>query len=564
MADGSWMKSRYRQMHMTEAEGDKVNFIMRLFTELQIVRSPFNQQWDETAQLISPGYAGTFQYGQSPLAGEKRTDRQLDTTGMIALSRFSAICDSLLTPRNGRWHMLTTSDPYLNKQRRVKLWLEEATRLLFQYRYRPTANFSAQNQLGYKALGAFGTTGLYVDDLAGRKGLRYKDMPPGEMYYWENHQGIIEGFIRHFKFKAHQAIQVPEWKGRLPDCIYTALEKGSQQEFQFLHYVAKRGDFDPDRIDIKGMEFESVYISLEGKCFLAEGGYRTFPVATGRYEQYPNEVYGRAPAMLVLPSLKSLNVMKRLFLKQGHRAADPVILLADDGLADFNMRPGAKNFGGVNSDGKPLAQILPTGQIQVTEEMMDKEAAPVNDVFLVSLFQILAEQPRMTATEVIERTNEKGILLAPTVGRQHDERHGPLIERELDLLVRQRVLPPMPPEMAEAGGEYEVEYTSPLAKAAKAQETAGFFRVVEGVRELVNVTQDPSLLDRFDFDTAIPAIADNQGVPESFLASDEMVADKRERRAEQQRRQEQIQAAPAAAALKKADVAAAEAGVPMQ
>ena len=35
----------------------------------------------------------------------------------------------------------------------------------------------------------------------------------------------------------------------------------------------------------------------------------------------------------------------------------------------------------------------------------------INDAFLVTLFQILTETPEMTATEVIERTREKGALL---------------------------------------------------------------------------------------------------------------------------------------------------------
>jgi hypothetical protein len=30
----------------------------------------------------------------------------VDATGMMALSRFAAICDSLLTPRNMIWHQL--------------------------------------------------------------------------------------------------------------------------------------------------------------------------------------------------------------------------------------------------------------------------------------------------------------------------------------------------------------------------------------------------------------------------------------------------------------------------
>jgi hypothetical protein len=72
--------------------------------------------------------------------------------------------------------------------------------------------------------------------------------------------------------------------------------------------------------------------------------------------------------MLVLPALKTLNAQKTVFLKQGHRAADPVLLLADDGIVGMDMRPGAQNKGGVNSDGKPLVHTLPTGDIKISSK----------------------------------------------------------------------------------------------------------------------------------------------------------------------------------------------------
>jgi hypothetical protein len=60
---------------------------------------------------------------------------------------------------------------------------------------------------------------------------------------------------------------------------------------------------------------------------MQEGGYRSFPISASRYEQAPGEVYGRSPAMMVLPALKTLNAEKRMFLKAGPprrrpRAAD--------------------------------------------------------------------------------------------------------------------------------------------------------------------------------------------------------------------------------------------------
>lgn len=530
------------------------------FAQLQTWRSTFEAHWEEAAELIMPTARNTFTYGSSNFPGEKKTERQVDATGMMANSRFGAILDSLLTPRNMKWHMLGADADYLAKDRATRLWFEAVTNLLFKIRYAPIANFSSQNQQNYQSLGAFGNGTMFVDQAVGPDGtklraLRYKALPIGEIYLKENHQGLIDGFIRVFRLTARQALQ--KWGTKCPEGIQQAAEKFSQTPIMFMHRVCPRIDYDPQRIDARGKLFASYYVCIDHKCLMDEGGYNTFPLAASRYDQAPGEVYGRGPAMLVLPALKTLNAEKRTFLKQGHRAADPVLLTADDGLIDgVNLRPGAMNKGGMSADGKRLVDILPTGNIQVTLEMMNEERSLINDAFLVTLFQILTESPQMTATEVIERTNEKGILLAPTVGRQQSEYLGPLIDRELDLLAEMGLLPPMPPALREARGEYQVVYTSPLSRAQRAQEVAGGFRTLEQVLTIVNATQDPAPLDRFDFDAMIPDVARIQAVPEAWMASDEQVAAKRDQRAKQLEQQQQIQAAPAAAALVKAQAVA--------
>lgn len=549
------LEAASKAYRMTSREEEIVRDSLHEFSQLQLFRNTTAQQWEEVAELILPTSRNTFMYGNYNWPGLKKTDRQVDASGMMALSRFSAICDSLLTPRNMQWHGLAASNPDVQKDRSVRLWFEQATRILFQQRYAPIANFAAQNQNNYTSLGAFGTAGMFVDqavDEAGNKlrALRYKAIPLGELFLRENHQGLICGFIRWFRLTAEQAYNV--WKDKCPESILKAREQHSQVPFNFLHRVCPQTDYDPGRIDARGKPFASYYISLEGQSLLDEGGYRSFPLAASRYDQTPGETYGRSPAMMVLPALKTLNAQKRTFLKQAHRAADPVLLTADDGLVDISLRPGALNKGGMSADGKPLIGVLPSGQIQIAKEMMDEERNLINDAFLVTLFQILTETPQMSATEVIERTNEKGILLAPTVGRQQSEYLGPMIDRELDLLVDLRMLPPMPPLLQEAKGEYNVAYTSPLAKAQRAQEASGFMRTVESTLEIVNATQDTSFFDVFDFDTALPQIADIQGVPVSWMASPQMVAAKRQSRAQNQQQQAAIQAAPAAAALAKA------------
>ena len=550
-------------------EEEIVEMVLREFAQMQLWRNTTGSQWEEIAELIDPPSRNTFFYPNWNWPGQKKTQQQIDASGMMALHRFGAILDSLLTPRNSQWHGLEANNDYVMKDRATRMWFYKTTKTLFKYRYAPLANFSAQNQGQYRSLGAYGTGGMFIDELDpyspfGGKGIRYKSIPVGELFIRENHQGIIDGFIRWFRLNARQAYDKWDRYGTFPEQLRSSLEQGNMMPFNFLHYVGPNTDYDPTRLDIKGKPWASFYVSIEGRCSLQEGGYRKFPLAASRYEQTPGEIYGRGPASHVLPALKTLNAEKSVFLKQGHRAADPVLLTTDDGVVDFSLRPGALNKGGMNAKGQPLVGILPTGNVQVNEKMMDMENVLIQDMFLVKLFQILTESPQMTATEVIERTNEKGILLAPTVGRQSSEYLGPTIDREIDILSYLGLLDPMPPRLKEAEGEYNVVYTSPLARAAKAQEAAGFYRTVEVVKELVNITQDPSLLDPFDFDVAVPAIAEINAVPEPWMATPDKMAAKRKARAQAQAKDQAIKALPNQAAMVKAQAIAAKAGQPVQ
>lgn len=545
---------------VSQRDADLLQRYLAEFAEMRTTRTNFESHWEEVSELIDPVQRNTFTYGSVTMQGEKKTEKQVDATGMLALERFSAILDSLLTPRNMRWHGLQADLDYLMKDRKTKEWMLNTTNQLFKYRYAPIANFSAQNQAIYSSLGAYGNGMMFIDQFDGpipTRGMRYKGLALGTTYIRENHQGLVDSFARVLRLTARQAYQ--KWK-TIPATLNAALEKGSEHRFDFVHFVCPRtDDYDPERLDARGKPFHSCYFSTEGKCIMQEGGYQTFPLAATRYKQAAEETYGRGPAMFVLPALKTLNAEKRDFLKAGHRAADPVLLLADDGLMNFNLRPGAMNPGGWSMDGKPLVGTLPTGNIQISEEMMNEEKALINDAFLVTLFQILTETPTMTATEVIERTNEKGILLAPTVGRQSSEYLGPMIDREIDLLAQQGLLLPMPGLLREAMGSYEVVHTSPIAKAARARQSAGFIRTLEITTNVVNITGDPAPLDNFNFDEAIPEIADQQDVPVNWMSTDDQIAAKRENRAKAQQAQQQIQAMPAQAAMMKAQAVAQKA-----
>jgi hypothetical protein len=212
------------------------------------------------------------------------------------------------------------------------------------------------------------------------------------------------------------------------------------------------------------------------------------------------------------------------------------MLIHDDNvISRLRLVPNGLNVGGVDSQGRQMIQPLQTNaRLDYGLQMLEAEQRTINDTFLVSLFQILVQTPEMTATEVLERAKEKGWLLAPTMGRQQAELLGPIIERELDLLAANGVLPEMPPELIEARGDYAIEYDSPLNRAQRAEEAAGFFRTIEGLTPLAQLSPEFSkvLAEKFDADAVIDMLVDVNGVPQRLLLSED------KRRAKEQEEQD--------------------------
>jgi hypothetical protein len=123
-----------------------------------------------------------------------------------------------------------------------------------------------------------------------------------------------------------------------------------------------------------------------------------------------------------------------------------------------------------------------------------------------------------TATEVMTRSQEQARLLAPLTGREETESLAMLIEREINLLFQAGELPDMPPELEEVGGDFKIEYTSPIANSQKADEALGASQTVAAAFEAANY--HPDALDLIDLDEYVRIIGDANSTP-SFLFRNE-------------------------------------------
>ena len=535
---------------------------MQLFSTARTRRVNFEVQWEESAALCWPEYRNSFAFGHTRAPGQKYTEFQVDSTGSIASHRFMAIADAFLTPHNQPWKMIRANDPYVMKQKGVRDYFDAVSATLWYETYRAESNFIAQNQQNFQILGVFGNPCMYVDELEtkpGRSqpGLRYVSCGPGEIYKLKNYQGRTDGVIRHFRWTARQAYQ--KWGDKIPQLYKAALEKNDNYTlWDFLQFVIPASDYDPMKIfSPQGKAYASVYVSVAGYCILERGGYRTMPFACDEYMLAPEEEYGRGPAQMCLPDLKTMNSEAAMYLRVGHRNADPAYLIADDGIVDLKTDPRAFNFGGMSPDGARLVAPLEVGKLEDLEMMLARSDKKVQDAFLTSFFPLLQAQAEASGgqkpfRQVIEEAAQRGLFLGPTLGRMFGGYLPTMVDREIDILSNQRKFPKMPDALKEAKGEYQLKYTGPLARDLEGVEDAGFMGMVEMLGSFAQQTGDTSHFDRLDFDTAIPEMAEHKYVPNRWVADDKAVAAKRKQRADAQERENQVKELPGRAAIIKA------------
>ena len=283
------------------------------------------------------------------------------------------------------------------------------------------------------------------------------------------------------------------------------------------------------------MPFESVYYEEGSLDELSVSGFKEFPFVVPRYLKASHEIYGRSPAMTALPDVKMLNEMAKTTIKAAQKQVDPPLLVPDDGfILPVRTVPGGLNFyrSGTRDRIEPL-NIGANNPLGLNMENQRRDA--IRNTFYVN--QLMLQQgPQMTATEVVQRNEEKMRLLGPVLGRLQSELLKPLIDRSFAILFRKNMFAQAPESLS--GKDIEIEYVSPLAKAQKSTELQSIMRGIEIMGSLANVAP---VFDYIDFDKLVRHLVDIVGVPKKVLKTSDQVNAERQAKQEQQEQMQQMQ-----------------------
>lgn len=496
------------------------------------------RHWEIHWQEVSDHSLGRRDFTTIREPGRQRAVRLYDTTSRDANTLLAAALHALLTNTATNWFDMRFENPDLNEDDEALRWLAVVKDRMSQMFTREESAFSTNMHEFYSDLVGFCTAALYIDSDEGF-GPKFSARPLGEIYIDEDASGHIVIVQRKFKLKNWQAVD--QWGDKAKRASERSKERGGgEEEMEYLHVVRRRGKPIPGNIDASGMAWESIYISLQDKTAVDEGGYHENPYIVARWSKDSGELYGRGPGIDSLADQKMLNSIWRTYIRNAEKQADPPLMMEDEGVlpgSQVRIVPTAViHVRNDNPNGPPLQYLEHRGRFEVSNDVIASRTQRIEKAHHSEIIQAF-QDPRMTATQVLELARLSQRLLSPVLSRMQIEALGPMLTRVYGIGSRRRGFFPEAPAHIQ-GQDIAIEYVSPIARAQQQSEVQA---IVDSISAAAGIAQmSPGVIDNIDMDEAIRQIFAGNGAPIEVLRRKREVEQIRDERSRQQEAQEQL------------------------
>jgi hypothetical protein len=510
-------------------DSSKAKEVIKKYARLKSERNNWDSYWETLAQYIIPQKDDVYGY---PTVGEDKHNRLYDGTSIHANELLASALHSMLTNPSSIWFDFATGDKDIDGNKEARQWMQDAVKRMI--RVMNNSNFQTEIHEVYLDLGGIGTAPMRIEEDE-ETVVRFFARPIYEHYIEENNKGIVDTVYREYEFSLRQLVQEFGEDSLIDFDLRQSYQKDDTRKVTIVHGV------EPIYGDKNG-RFASYHVLKDKAYLLREGKFNSNPYAVPRWTKISGEKYGRCPGMKALPDIKMLNKMMQTMIRAAQKAADPPMMVPDNGfLLPLKMTPGGTNIYRAGSKDK-IEYLQSAARMEINHEMVEQARMRIRQAFFIDQLQ-LQDGPQMTATEVMQRTEEKLRTMGPILGRLNTELLRPIVDRVFDIMLRRGLFAPMPEALK--GKNLDIVYVSQISKAQRASEADTLTRVIQSVAPVAQMA--PQMFDNLNSDMVLRYHAHIFGLAEDMLNDPEEVSKVREARAQQeqamvQAQQENVQA----------------------
>jgi hypothetical protein len=519
-------------------------YVDRRLVSMRSDRWSYWQHWRQLSDFVLPRRGRYLQTPNQATRGDQVGTRIINETPTLAARTLAAGLMAGLTSPARPWFRLSIRDMDVSDNTPVRLWLDEVTKRLLTVLSQSNA-YNALHVI-YEELGVFGTGCVLIEEDF-EDVIRCQTLTAGEYYLGSSGRNQIDTLYREYVLTVAQIVDRFGLEACSPTVRSLYESRLHDREINICQAIEPNDDRSPQVPGLKGRKFRSlVWEWGQNPVLVLElRGYHEQPFCAPRWHVIGNDSYGRSPAMECLGTCKMLQTLEKRTAQAIDKVLNPPM------VADVSMKnePASLLPGGVTyvanlaqSGFKPAYEVPP--DIRGAEEKIAKAEERIKSTFFADLFLMISQLDTVrTATEIIERKQEKMLMLGPFLERSQFELINPFIERIFAMMYRARLIPPPPREIR--GRAFDIECVSTLADAQKSTATTGIERLVAFVGNLA--AAKPEALDNVDFDEAVREYADLIGVTQKLIVAQQERDKVRQQRNQQAQQQQAMQMSMAAA-----------------
>ncbi len=492
-----------------------LNKILDRYDQAKSRRTKYNTLMSEAGRYSWPN-AQDMVYSAEQTEGLLRTVELYDSTALMAAYRMTSGIFSYLMPVGAKWFEFIAQLHELNQNPEMQEWMSTATALTHKEIWR--SNFQREMFITIRSMIVFGTGVISVEKIGNE--IVFKSHHIGYMFFDNNSRGEIDTVYRQIFYTARQAAQ-EFGEENLSKSVKKAIETGKLEEkSEYVHCVAPNADFDSGKFSSNSKRVKSVYINIQDRAEVKKGGFDELPYFVARFSRAPQEIMGRGPAIEYLPEIRMLNRMKKTFIESSEKAANPPLIVEDDGVVG---QPVTSPNGMIYvRAGAMEPHALQTGtNVQLNAELIRDQQKIVRDGFFNSLFQTFEGLKNISsATEAQLRKEDDLTIIAPAITSLQKEIFNLIILRVLNLAIRAKRIPEPPVSF-----DFDIVYQGRLALAMSNVQTNAIETTLAKWQPYMETSP---VLENVDFDTSFRMSWLNAGAPAEGLSDyDEMIADRK-------------------------------------